>query len=116
GEPAALSMKEEPTVMLRTALLTLVALLATTLPAPAQQKYDIKFKKFIKGLAELVERTEIDDDRANTVDQDGKVIKELARNQKTKSYLFRNYILDIASGAAWASRFRVVYEKAEEHN
>src|SRR5947207_14614782 len=92
----------------------LLAALAFTPPALAQQKYDIRFKKSVQGQVELIQSNETDEAETTLLDKEGNVVELLEKKKKTVVYNQRMEILEKAPGARWSSKFRVNYMKAEE--
>ncbi len=92
----------------------LLVALAAALPAQAQQKYEIKLKNSVQGLADLGHFTETEDTTLIPVDADGKATGDPIKIRKSTTVVSRKHYLEQAAGAYWAKRIQVTYERAEE--
>ena len=81
----------------RTAPLVLAVLLAATLPAPAQEKYDIKLRKLAQGETDMVYKTEVETNTSYSTDGAGKKVQEQETLKKETRMVYRETILEKAA-------------------
>jgi hypothetical protein len=96
----------------RSVLLTLAAVLATTVPAQAQL-YDIKIRKSAQGDVMLMEKTGTEENKTILQDNTGKDVMDLSQPKKTHHYVFTETVVAKAAGADKATKLTRKYTKAE---
>lgn len=91
---------------------TLAVVLAAALPAPAQEKFDIKLKKAGVGETELIEKTEVENNASYLTDLAGKKLKDMEKLKKETRTVYRETVLEKPADAKRPTKLKRRYEKA----